>query len=116
MQFVAVPHDTDVSTLLPSPTSGVETIDHTVPLEDSISVCSTPDPLTYLPDAVQELGAVHETPVRMLFPVPSSGVVTTDQSDPSQDSTSVLSVPDVSTSLPTAMQLAALVHETEIGR
>ena len=48
---------------------------------------------TLYPAAVHALVDVHETPSSVLLPVPTLGVGTIDQVDPSQDSTSVWSTP-----------------------
>jgi hypothetical protein len=115
-QVVELVQDTP-SRLSASLGSGLATIDHDVPSQDSTSVCcaTTVSNVSYTPTATQLLALVHDTLFNWSFcSVPVLGLGTIDQLVPSHDSTSVCQVepPESVRYKPTAVQLVALTQDT----
>jgi hypothetical protein len=71
------------------PLFGLDTIDHTLPFHDSISVRSSELPFRYRPIAMHEVPDTHETSLSSLKPVPLFGLDTIDHTLPFHDSISV---------------------------
>jgi len=110
MQLVALVHETLPSASLLEGGEGVDITDQVVPSQDSIRGLSVGEvPLTLAkPTATQSVVLTHDTLPRSL-PSPGLGLGTTDQTDPFQDSASVVAA---LLSFPTAMQKVVLVHDT----
>jgi hypothetical protein len=91
--------------------------DHLVPFQDSVRLNGWTVPFcSYPPTATQWLASTQET-LRRELPhsgelVPAFGLGTTDQSEPFQASTRVLSYSEEVSYSPTATQLLELVQET----
>jgi len=95
---------------------GPGTIDHAAPFQCSMNGSKGKKPLEKEPTAKQFFAVAHATPANSLPPDASDGrgLGTTDHAVPFQRSTSVCS-PVPRTPPPTATQLAALVHATELS-
>jgi hypothetical protein len=84
---------------------GLDTIDHVLPFQDSISVSSE------LPTAIQLVELVQDTPSRKTIWALKLGLRTIDQAVPFKDSIRGLKLP-LAKRLPTAMQLVEVAQDT----